>query len=365
MKTFNLLFLYFTLTFFLFSCEKEGSDDNNNKDNPESPSVEFNWQQAEISGTEHDWRGITSSSDGTKMAAVEMSGYVYTSANSGESWTRNWDSYGKWMGITSSSDGTRLAAVVHEYYIYTSADGGDTWTRTDERSNNRYWSSIASSLNGMKLACASHNGYIYTSTNGGSSWTEQTDSGDREWEDIASSSDGTKLAAVAGAYATVLSPFYVFEYDYIYTSSNGGATWTKRSSAGSQDWKSITSSSDGTKLAATASTYLYDEGYVLSSIDGYIYTSSDGGITWTKRTSAGSRAWKCITSSSDGNILAAVVCGGYIYTSVDGGSSWIEETDIGSRDWTGITCSSDGSILAAVAKDENKIFIGRYNIEEN
>jgi len=40
-------------------------------------------------------------------------------------------------------------------------------------------------------------GYIYTSTNSGSTWIEHISAGSREWFSIASSSDGTKLAAAA------------------------------------------------------------------------------------------------------------------------------------------------------------------------
>ena len=64
-----------------------------------------------------------------------------------------------------------------------------------------------------------------------------------------------------------------------------------------------TSSSDGTKLAA-------------AEYSGSIYTSTDSGATWTERTSAGSRYWQSITSNSDGTKLAAVAAyNGYIYTS--------------------------------------------------
>ena len=46
---------------------------------------------------------------------------------------------------------------------------------------------------------------------------------------------------------------------------------------------------------------------------GYIYTSSDTGVTWTAQTAAGSRTWYSITSSSDGTKIAAVEYGGNIF----------------------------------------------------
>ena len=83
----------------------------------------------------------------------------------------------------------------------------------------------------------------------------------------------------------------------------GGAldpwTWAARDSA--RNWRSITSSSDGTKLAAVV-------------YNGQIYTSTDSGVTWAAREST--RSWYSIASSSDGTKLAAVVSGGQIYTGV-------------------------------------------------
>ena len=86
-----------------------------------------------------------------------------------------------------------------------------------------------------------------------------------------------------------------------------GAAWLERSSAGARAWYSITSSADGSKLAAA-------DGY-LSGGAGDIWTSTDGGATWTDRTSAGARAWYFIASSADGSKLAAVESLGDIWTS--------------------------------------------------
>jgi photosystem II stability/assembly factor-like uncharacterized protein len=68
------------------------------------------------------WRSITSSSDGTKLAAVVLFGYIYTSTDSGATWTERQPITGStraWQSITSSSDGTKLAAVAdYGRYIY-------------------------------------------------------------------------------------------------------------------------------------------------------------------------------------------------------------------------------------------------------
>jgi hypothetical protein len=71
--------------------------------------------------------------------------------------------------------------------------------------------------------------------------------------------------------------------------------------------------------------------------------------------------WGDITSSSDGNKLAAGVgvpgggcCAGNIWTSTNSGAAWTEVTSTGSaKIWFSITSSSDGTKLAAVAYGGN------------
>lgn len=55
------------------------------------------------------WYSIASSSDGVNLAAVDYTGYVYTSSNSGTTWTQRTSSGSRpWMYIASSSDGTKI-----------------------------------------------------------------------------------------------------------------------------------------------------------------------------------------------------------------------------------------------------------------
>src|SRR5438876_1098910 len=95
-------------------------------------------------------------------------------------------------------------------------------------------------------------------------------------------------------------------------------TWTP-TSAPFQDWGSVASSADGTKLVAVGrQTYDINSGEYMG---GLIYTSTDSGVSWT-RTTAPSSNWSSVASSADGTTLVAVVdiydaVGnlGFIYTS--------------------------------------------------
>jgi hypothetical protein len=138
--------------------------------------------------------------------------------------------------------------------IYTSTNSGITWTQTSAPSNN--WVSVASSADGSKLVAASAPvfinggwaGPIYTSTNSGMTWISNN-APNELWDSVASSADGTKLVAAA-------------QNAPIYTSTNFGTTWISNNTP-SQTWLCVASSADGNKLVAAA---LYDASFNPGSI---------------------------------------------------------------------------------------------------
>jgi Listeria-Bacteroides repeat domain (List_Bact_rpt)/Bacterial Ig domain len=191
-----------------------------------------------------------------------------------------------------------------------------------ERNYPGYWNSIAVSSDGSKLVATTFTTKLYTSNDGGATWTQQaTVPGVNQWWAVSSSSDGVKLAAVSGGFTGKL-----------FTSTDSGVTWTDRNNT--RFWRGITSSSDGTKLAAVAENDL-------------IYTSTDSGATWTGRDSV--RLWSSIHGSSDGTKLAAIVSGGFIYVSTDSGVTWTQQQS--ARLWTSVTWSGDGNYLIATVYD--------------
>ena len=117
-------------------------------------------------GLKAGWTSVASSSDGTKLVAVDGQDvnhgneYIYTSGDSGATWTPH-GTQQFWYCVASSSDGTKLVAVVgQEGYIYTSSDSGATWNKTGTQ---QFWLSVASSANGTNLVAGSDN-YLYTSS---------------------------------------------------------------------------------------------------------------------------------------------------------------------------------------------------------
>src|SRR5439155_25629546 len=101
-------------------------------------------------------------------------------------------------GIKLVAAGFRMGSIsFYALPIFTSADSGMTWTQTSAPSN--YWSSVASSADATKLVAVSigNSGSIYTSPGSGATW-RQTSAPSNWWLSVASSADGSKLVAAAG-----------------------------------------------------------------------------------------------------------------------------------------------------------------------
>ena len=111
-----------------------------------------------------------------------------------------------WYSVASSADGTRLVAAAYAGpsqvggtgLVYTSDDSGNTWTPAMPPSN--YWNSVAISADGTNLvAVALFNqspgppGVIWRSTNSGVNWYQDTLTG--YFSSAAISADGSRLVA--------------------------------------------------------------------------------------------------------------------------------------------------------------------------
>jgi hypothetical protein len=154
-------------------------------------------------------------------------------------------------------------------------------------------------------------------------WTQRSAS--RPWKSVASSSDGTKLVAASEGDSG----------DYIYTSSDSGLTWIPRGTT-PQDWYSVASSSDGTRLVAVE--------YIGNSI----YASANSGLTWTQTGFQSQENWRSVASSADGTKLIAAGPSS-IYTSADSGATWTQSDS--HHYWVSVASSSDGTKLVALDGD--------------
>ena len=254
-----------------------------------------------------------------------------------------------WTSIASSADGSKLIAAflgfAHAYY--TSTNSGAAWTSNSMPQMFPSWNRIACSADGSILVASSVSSVIWVSTNSGTSWLSNNVTGVTEWSAVASSADGNKLLAADGS-----------DFSYpglIYISTNWGITWSP-TSAPTNSWTSVASSADGTKLVATTWNSQARAGLIGGS-GGYIYASTNAGLTWAPTGAPTNSGWTAIASSADGCKLVAannpllsntapytIVSPGLIYTSTNSGATWVSN-NVPDNLWEGVASSADGSRL--------------------
>jgi hypothetical protein len=283
------------------------------------------WEERTSAGIRN-WTCITCSDDGTMLWALSLNeecygddceeigfavldgavpgdnGYEYyqpasttwVSIDSGETWTIQFKDMWEWVGIASDWQLTTLAVVTWDPWdgIWVSHDSGDTWSVSDIYENYQMdeeqgWKAIASSRNGTKLAAVRsvqqtsfprlHDGFLHTSTDSGATWrvdevqelellgTEPISllsSTDSPIAGIASSSDGVSRLLIAMANGQVIKRT---ETGWSHVEDVPILGYDSRLT-------SIASSGDGEKLVA-------------SVYNGAIWTSTNGGETWTNSSS--------------------------------------------------------------------------------
>ena len=95
-----------------------------------------------------------------------------------------------------SADGTKLAAVVYGGNIWTSSDSGTTWTEDSSVGTTKNWVSITSSDDGTNLTAAVYGGNLWSSTDSGANWFEDYSVGAvKNWSAITSYGDDTNVVA--------------------------------------------------------------------------------------------------------------------------------------------------------------------------
>jgi photosystem II stability/assembly factor-like uncharacterized protein len=268
------------------------------------------------------WVAITSSADGARLAAAMSPGSIYVSSDAGASWKASNAPAASWTSLASSADGTHLVASSGDQFI----DG---------------------------LTQAIHFvGTIYTSVDAGLTWS-QSNAPCCYWAQVGTSRDGTRLAAVSTGGSPPGDTPPIFSPNGVYTSINAGATWVLQSGAenppvtapasactGLCVWNSIASSADGLTLVASRNNQLID-----MPAFGSITVTHDGGTSWVLAGAPTNFNWRAVTSSADGKRLAAAGTDG-VYVSTDGGTTWNKTS--APQTISTVVSTSDGTHLVAI-----------------
>ena len=371
------------------------------------------------------WAAVASSADGTQLVAASPDGPVFRSRDAGATWAQLSAPSNSWQSIVCSADGMWLMAAGWDKNqnfcaLYVSTNSGSTWTAADLPPHSHL--SLACSADGRVALAATYDGTgdmitggpVYSSTDFGTTWT-QSSAPSNVWNSALSSADGTKLFVIGREQ----------DHQMIYLSADAGTNWAQitplpigsvrlsatcsangdlllvpapegeilsvapagrylgpweRSTAPAVAWSLVTSSADGTKVAAAGSGLIFtsaDSGatwalttaptnnwtsIVLSANGGRlvstsvteeggrIYVSEDLGTTWRDITFSNmpsKTAW-VVATSADGMKLVAAATTGSIYTSADFGVTWVQ-TSAPSNLWSAVVSSADGTHLVALS----------------
>ena len=202
-------------------------------------SEDFGFTWKKMTCCNRAWWTISSSADGEKLVAAEYvipQGVIATSNDAGKTWTDSLNA-GKrdWNEVTSSSDGSKLAAVDVGGYIYTSSDFGINWKENTSAGKKTWWS-IDMSNDGQIIVAAAEDSNIVISNDSGISWNPVLTLQDKNWNSVAISGDGMKVFAL-GDYGAAL-----------YYSEDSGKTWKKWNYLINPGNSDLVVSNDGTKM---------------------------------------------------------------------------------------------------------------------
>ena len=202
---------------------------------------------------------MTVSNDGTRLLAAQWGGDIYTSSNSGVTWT-NRANPKQWWGFSSSGTGQVVVGITEKVSVHISNNYGQTWSTPAGLTTAGTFTKSAISDDGQKIMIVDSYGYIYLSSNGGSTFTQR--GGERNWYAATMSGDGSRLYAAEGMDVGMT-------VGQIYTSNDFGLTWVPRSI--NNMWWQMRSSYDGKTVVAMAA----------DKID-TAFISTDYGVTWRR-----------------------------------------------------------------------------------
>ena len=243
------------------------------------------------------------------------------------------------MGIVSSQDGANLIAF-SKTAIYASTNAAQSWATSSLTGT--AFSSVTCSTT-CKIAYITANtatGYIYSSTDYGASWST-TGAKTSFYTGVATNEDGSMVAACS--YSSTIGN--------IITSKDFGKTW-QITIAPISKWNGIASDLSGSKLIAVVQS-------------GYVYLSTDGGISWNLPsigTSDGDQpgSFKRVVSNQFGSLyVASTQTTGGNWVSTDAGNLWKDDVDITDIVITGQALSCSG-LNVAIAANNYYIQTGVY-----
>lgn len=245
--------------------------------------------------------------DSELFAGTEFGG-LYFSTNAGKSWGQASSVISNLSVLAIAAFGTAIFAGTQSTGMFISSDGGSNWSADDSGIVISDINSFAVLGSDIFTNCFQeyygNAGSLYSTNNNGNNWTDIT-------SNLNSYSDITAIVASGGEV------FAATDNDAVYVSADSGMTWNTSSNLGNLEI---------TALFATPNN-------LFAATNSGMFQSPDGGTTWLSASSGIAAADITVLSFAQGP--SALYCGsidGAVYTSTDGGEIWNNVSPSGSFD---------------------------------
>jgi parallel beta-helix repeat protein len=192
-----------------------------------SPDWGASWSPASGPAKTNQWSTLAMSGNGLHALAAGTELHsgkqvLYISHDFGTTWTLTDAPSKVWVALAGSGNGSRWVAAALSGELYTSADSGNTWQQ-QAAAPKQIWAAVAYSADGSRIVAAGWypRGLLFTSTDLGATWTNpnsptvpfQPSTNGVGWYSAALSADGLKLAAIPGfggtdIYTVALADLY-------------------------------------------------------------------------------------------------------------------------------------------------------------
>jgi photosystem II stability/assembly factor-like uncharacterized protein len=339
------------------------------------------WQQINSGLTNTNLKKIRMNASGMLLAG-SVTGKVYTSPDTGNSWSEH--STGINEPVTSlSAAGSTLIAGTQGSGLVRSGDGGQSWSAANNGMSLDYVSS-AIEYNTNKIAVSSQSG-VYFSADGGMSWEKRINGLDINITKLLNRAPNGDIYVITGglqtklykttdeglSWARVLNGINTDEkivnininssgiislaasqpptqmlYTKIYVSSNSGGSFTQKFFRDTTMLK---------LFAGTQGSDIYVCGNKLPGVKDSAYHSPDNGETWNRITIVDHNTFlqkrALGVNSNTGNLYAFVGTDNKMYRSTNHGSNWSLQP---------VPWGTDLTINCITFDSQNRMYLGTY-----